>query len=257
MMWLPSGTEPGEGHLAHPGSARIISEIIAGSPTSTLTTPAGMPPASAAFASHRAAVGVSSAGLTMMVQPAAVAAAILRAAAGPGSSTERRLPLLLPPLALHQQAPARRPGRDHPSVDAAGLVGAPVELVGRGRDLASAWPAACPALRSPTRRCRRDGRGCRRPHPADAGSGPRVGVAPGLESAGGGVEGLGDLGGRDRGDFGRRRSVGRIDHRETWAAAAPDTAEIDESASPTHSALPDSQNERERELQGVSHTRGG
>ena len=84
MMWLPNGTEPVRVTLRTRESLRIISEIIAGSPTSTLTTPAGMPAASAALASHRAAVGVSSAGLTMIVQPAAVAAAILRAGSRAG-----------------------------------------------------------------------------------------------------------------------------------------------------------------------------
>ncbi|MCY1439393.1 hypothetical protein D9M71_556270 [compost metagenome] len=80
--WLisscPIRVEPVNDSLRTSGLAVISPPTPAGSPVRTLNTPAGMPARSASTASARADSGVSSDGLTTMVQPAARAGAHLR-----------------------------------------------------------------------------------------------------------------------------------------------------------------------------------
>ncbi|MNT93229.1 hypothetical protein D3C72_2346500 [compost metagenome] len=66
--------------LATRGSATRAAPALAPRPTSTLSTPGGMPASMASSARRRAVSGVSSAGLMTMVQPAASAGMIFQMA---------------------------------------------------------------------------------------------------------------------------------------------------------------------------------
>ena len=75
---LPTRVEPVNEMLRMRLSLHSTSDTVAGSPVTTLNTPAGMPARSASSASASAEYGVSLAGLTMTGQPAASAAPALR-----------------------------------------------------------------------------------------------------------------------------------------------------------------------------------
>ncbi|CAB4539078.1 unannotated protein [freshwater metagenome] len=81
----PTGVEPVKVILRRRGSAMIgpdVAEDVL--VVITLITPAGRPASSKALTKNRVVSGVSSAGLTTMVQPAAIAGAILRVAIASG-----------------------------------------------------------------------------------------------------------------------------------------------------------------------------
>ena len=75
---MPTGTEPVNEILRTIGEAIRCSETFAGTPNTRLSTPGGTPASSKHFTSSTQAPGVSSEALTMIEQPAASAAAILR-----------------------------------------------------------------------------------------------------------------------------------------------------------------------------------
>src|SRR5262245_47507748 len=77
---LPTGTEPVNEILRMIGDGIRYSEILAGTPNTRLTTPAGTPASWNAWTRPMHAEGVSSGPLRMIEQPAARAAATLRTA---------------------------------------------------------------------------------------------------------------------------------------------------------------------------------
>ena len=81
---LPTLTDPVKVTLRTMGEAIRWVEIFAGSPVTTLRAPAGRPASWAVCASAKLAPGASSAGLMTTLQPAASAAAILRAGSRTG-----------------------------------------------------------------------------------------------------------------------------------------------------------------------------
>ncbi|MNN32524.1 hypothetical protein D3C81_1462460 [compost metagenome] len=74
----PTGVEPVKLNLRTDGWPVNCAPMAGASPVTTLNTPAGTPARSASSTSARAQNGVSLAGLTTMVQPAARAGATLR-----------------------------------------------------------------------------------------------------------------------------------------------------------------------------------
>ena len=81
----PTGVEPVNDSLRSRGSAMIGSDTVRAVLVGmTLTTPAGTPASSSSWAKRRVVSGVSSAGFTTTVQPAASAGAILRVAIASG-----------------------------------------------------------------------------------------------------------------------------------------------------------------------------
>ena len=74
----PTSVEPVKLSLRTTGLSHSTLPTCAASPVTTCNTPAGMPASCASLASANAVSGVCSAGLTMMVQPAASAGATLR-----------------------------------------------------------------------------------------------------------------------------------------------------------------------------------
>ncbi|MCY1245146.1 hypothetical protein D9M72_582680 [compost metagenome] len=77
---LPTGTEPVNETLRTMGEAMRYSDTSCGTPHTTLSTPGGRPASWNSRAIATTALGESSGPLRMMVQPAAMAAAILRMA---------------------------------------------------------------------------------------------------------------------------------------------------------------------------------
>ena len=75
---LPTSVEPVKPTKRTAGCEVMTPPIAVASPVMTLSTPAGMPARSASTASASAVSGVSRAGLTTAVQPAASAGATLR-----------------------------------------------------------------------------------------------------------------------------------------------------------------------------------
>jgi hypothetical protein len=81
---LPTGTEPVNEILRTTSDAIRCSDTVAGTPNTKLTTPAGTPASTKQRTSSTQLPGVSSDALTMIEQPAASAAAILRAGVSAG-----------------------------------------------------------------------------------------------------------------------------------------------------------------------------
>ena len=106
----------------------VSSPPISGpAPVTTLNTPGGRPARAASSASASAENGVSSAGLTTTVQPAASAGPILRAIIADGKVPGRDRGDDTDRLLEHEDAPVLRVARDHVAVDAPRLLGKPLD----------------------------------------------------------------------------------------------------------------------------------
>ncbi|MNV25692.1 hypothetical protein D3C71_1167970 [compost metagenome] len=81
---LPTSVEPVKAILSMPGCATNAAPAVSPRPVMTLTTPGGKPASSTSSASRKAVKGVSSAGLSTTVQPAAKAGAIFHTAISSG-----------------------------------------------------------------------------------------------------------------------------------------------------------------------------
>ena len=81
---LPTSVEPVKAILSTPGCATSAAPAVSPRPVTTLTTPGGKPASSTSSPSRNAVSGVSSAGLSTTVQPAASAGAIFQIAISSG-----------------------------------------------------------------------------------------------------------------------------------------------------------------------------
>ena len=80
MTRLPTGVEPVNDTIRTSGCAISASPATGPVPTTTLTTPSGIPASVHACANSSAVSGVISAGLSTIVLPAAIAGRIFQAA---------------------------------------------------------------------------------------------------------------------------------------------------------------------------------
>ena len=81
---LPTSVEPVKAILSTPGCATSAAPAVSPRPVTTLTTPGGKPASSTSSPRRNAVSGVSSAGLSTTVQPAASAGAIFQIAISSG-----------------------------------------------------------------------------------------------------------------------------------------------------------------------------
>ena len=133
---LPTGTEPVNEILRTIGEAIRCSETIAGTPNTRLITPGGTPASSKHFTSSTQPPGVSSDALMMIEQPAASAAAILRAGVSDREIPRRERRDHADRLGHDHLAHGRIAARDDAAVGAAAFLGEPFDDVGAGDHLA-------------------------------------------------------------------------------------------------------------------------
>ena len=129
---LPTGTEPVNEILRTMSEPIRCSDTSAGTPNTRLQTPFGNPASTMQRTSSTQVPGVSSDALTMIEQPAASAAAILRAGV-----TRREIPRRegggdADRLLDHELARVLDAARNDAAIGAAAFVGEPVENIRRG-----------------------------------------------------------------------------------------------------------------------------
>ena len=212
----PTSVEPVKDSLRTRGSASIAPTTGPGLRVgSTLTTPSGTPALARMAATASADSGVSLAGLSTTVQPAASAGPIFRVAiaAGKFHGVTRTAD---PDRLVGDQDPVGpgRGGGDH-AVDPHGLFGEPAEELGRVGDLGPGVAQRLAVLQhhQPGQRTRRRRSSARR---RGAGTRPGPGVAspPSPESLVGGGDGVERVLGGGVGDLGDRLFGRRVDDFE-------------------------------------------